>query len=232
MCRGWLCRWRGSGRSIDLCTVPLQDFPCRCEPRVPVDQSINQAQEIALRAWLRQDGLSPVHALSMPSSLRSIDLHTRCCAQILVAPSSSQRDCIWRRVMRVPPRPYKNAFEPPSSSLQQDGEGTRRAEGEDKDNGSDDKASDGGGDVSVDAAIKGLLPSSPTPPPPRPFMSPSLGLPVRRGGQLDADVEVLEEEEEEDSDEFVGSLVLDFRGSENSVASARDRISPCGSLGE
>ena len=41
------------------------------------------------------------------------------------------------------------------------------------------------------------------------------------------------EEEEEDSDEFVGSLVLDFRGSENSVASARDsRLSPGGSFGE
>ena len=65
-------------------------------------------------------------------------------------------------------------------------------------------------------------------------MAPSLGLPVQRGSPpLDPDRKEGEEEEEEDSDEFVGSLVLDFRGSENSVASARDSgLSPGGSLGE
>ena len=30
----------------------------------------------------------------------------RCCLQILAAPPSGQRDCSWRRVMRVPPRPF------------------------------------------------------------------------------------------------------------------------------
>ena len=135
--------------------------------------------------------------------------------------------------MRVPPRPYNNAFAPPSSSLLPGGEGARRTEGEDYGDCSDDMASDGGSDVSVDAAIKGLVPSAPNPPPPDPFTAPSLGLPVQRGSPpLNSDLEE-GEEEEEDSDEFVGSLVLDFRGSENSVASARDsRLSPGGSLGE
>ena len=130
--------------------------------------------------------------------------------------------------MRVPPRPYNNIFVPPSSSLLRGGEGARCAEGDSHGEGSDD------GDETRDAdAIRGLRPCARSPPPPDPFMAPSLGLPVLRGSPpLDPDLKE-GEEEEEDSDEFVGSLVLDFRGSENSVASARDSgLSPGGSLGE
>ena len=171
------------------------------------------------------------------------------CLQVLAAPSHGQQDFSWRRVMRVPPRPYgdNNISAAVNAAVNyqdhhlyprhhhSDHHHYPRQEEDDVSPVGHDEVVDGGPSCSLKAPFCHNTPSAsaetggggsqqwtgPQPQAGPPSATPHQPQACPPSATPPALLQLLQYEEE-DSDQFVGSLMGDLRGSQGSFASARD----------
>ena len=151
------------------------------------------------------------------------DFAVMLCMQVLAAPSKSQQDFSWRRVMRVPPRPYGDSNNSAvNAAVDRDLQHYPRQEEDDGSLVGHDEVVNGGLSCSLEARLRHNTPSASAETgggaqqwtSPQPQAGPPSATPPALPQQLQC--------QEEDSDQFVGSLMGDLRGSQSSFASARD----------